>query len=243
VDAEGIVVDEIPPDCRLVYVTPAHQFPLGVPMSPWRRSELVAWAGRHGAAILEDDYDSEFRFTDDPLESLYGELASQAPDELTIQAGFISGPDGAPMLFINPTWTGDPTDGAHWVKMIEELGTPARSLAAPTPYIEPLRRRDQMFGLHGWHWAIRTRTLGALTAPAVAALGHVRPRRPIHRHPPAGRSLSPSAGGSAPRPSSGDCSRRTGSRCCRSPRQATTPTSGSSRRHRFPDRRPGAPAQ
>ncbi|WP_433191342.1 PLP-dependent aminotransferase family protein [Actinoallomurus sp. CA-150999] len=72
VDAEGIVVDEIPPDCRLVYVTPAHQFPLGVPMSQRRRSELVAWAGRHGAAILEDDYDSEFRFTDDPLGSLYG---------------------------------------------------------------------------------------------------------------------------------------------------------------------------
>jgi GntR family transcriptional regulator/MocR family aminotransferase len=69
-DAEGIVVAEIPHDCRLVYVTPAHQFPLGMPMSPRRKIELISWAERHDAAILEDDYDAEFRFTDDPLEPL-----------------------------------------------------------------------------------------------------------------------------------------------------------------------------
>jgi GntR family transcriptional regulator/MocR family aminotransferase len=71
VDAEGIVVEEIPDDCRLVYVTPAHQFPLGMPMSPRRRRALIAWSERHDAAILEDDYDTEFRFTDDPLETLH----------------------------------------------------------------------------------------------------------------------------------------------------------------------------
>ncbi|TCC30864.1 PLP-dependent aminotransferase family protein [Kribbella speibonae] len=70
VDAEGLVVARIPPETRLVYVTPSHQFPLGMPMSESRRTELLAWAARHDAAIVEDDYDSEFRFTGRPLTPL-----------------------------------------------------------------------------------------------------------------------------------------------------------------------------
>jgi len=70
VDAEGLVVDALPRDARLVYVTPSHQFPLGTAMSLARRLALLAWAERHGAAILEDDYDSEFRFDGRPLEPL-----------------------------------------------------------------------------------------------------------------------------------------------------------------------------
>ncbi|MDQ0380027.1 MocR-like pyridoxine biosynthesis transcription factor PdxR [Amycolatopsis thermophila] len=70
VDEEGIVVDAIPDGCRLVYVTPSHQFPLGVPMSMARRLALIEWACRNDAAILEDDYDTEFRYTGRPLEPL-----------------------------------------------------------------------------------------------------------------------------------------------------------------------------
>lgn len=70
VDAEGLVVEALPPDARLVYVTPSHQFPLGVPMSLPRRLALLAWAERHGAAIIEDDYDSELRFDGRPLDPL-----------------------------------------------------------------------------------------------------------------------------------------------------------------------------
>ncbi|QFG26942.1 PLP-dependent aminotransferase family protein [Actinomadura sp. WMMB 499] len=70
VDAEGVVVAEIPDDCRLVYVTPSHQFPLGTPMSLRRKLDLLAWARRRGAVIVEDDYDSELTFTDRPLEPL-----------------------------------------------------------------------------------------------------------------------------------------------------------------------------
>jgi GntR family transcriptional regulator / MocR family aminotransferase len=70
VDPEGIVVDAIAPRTRVVYVTPSHQFPLGVSMSLRRRLSLLAWAGRHHAAIIEDDYDSEFRFYDRPIEPL-----------------------------------------------------------------------------------------------------------------------------------------------------------------------------
>ena len=70
VDDQGMVVDAIPPGTRLVYVTPSHQFPLGMSMSLPRRLALLAWAERHQAAILEDDYDSEFRFAGRPIEPL-----------------------------------------------------------------------------------------------------------------------------------------------------------------------------
>ncbi|MFG1626121.1 PLP-dependent aminotransferase family protein [Kribbella sp. NPDC049227] len=70
VDDKGLVVDALPDNARLVYVTPAHQFPLGVPMSLPRRLALLEWAARTGAIIIEDDYDSEFRFGGRPLEPL-----------------------------------------------------------------------------------------------------------------------------------------------------------------------------
>jgi GntR family transcriptional regulator/MocR family aminotransferase len=70
VDAEGLIVDALPEDARLVFVTPSHQFPLGVTMSLRRRLALLEWAERVDAAILEDDYDSEFRYHGRPLEPL-----------------------------------------------------------------------------------------------------------------------------------------------------------------------------
>ncbi|GAA2472478.1 PLP-dependent aminotransferase family protein [Terrabacter carboxydivorans] len=70
VDGEGIVVEALPEAARLVYVTPSHQHPTGVAMSHSRRIALLEWAVRHGAVIVEDDYDSEFRFADRPLEPL-----------------------------------------------------------------------------------------------------------------------------------------------------------------------------
>jgi len=70
VDAEGLVVDAIPPRTRLLYVTPSHQFPLGMSMSLPRRLALLAWAQRHDAAVVEDDYDSEFRYGGRPIQPL-----------------------------------------------------------------------------------------------------------------------------------------------------------------------------
>ena len=70
VDSEGLVVEALPTDARVVYVTPSHQFPLGMAMSLSRRRALLAWAERHNAVIVEDDYDSEFRFGGRPLEPL-----------------------------------------------------------------------------------------------------------------------------------------------------------------------------
>jgi GntR family transcriptional regulator/MocR family aminotransferase len=70
VDAEGLRVDALPPDARAVYVTPSHQYPLGMPMSLARRTALLDWAVQRNAAVIEDDYDSEFRFGGRPIEPL-----------------------------------------------------------------------------------------------------------------------------------------------------------------------------
>lgn len=73
VDAEGMQLrDTSLRDARLVYVTPAHQFPLGVTMSLHRRLELLKWARQAGALIFEDDYDSEYRFAGRPVPALQG---------------------------------------------------------------------------------------------------------------------------------------------------------------------------
>ena len=70
VDSEGLVVEALPAEAKVVYVTPSHQFPLGVAMSLSRRRALLAWAERNNAVVVEDDYDSEFRFGGRPLEPL-----------------------------------------------------------------------------------------------------------------------------------------------------------------------------
>jgi len=81
-DGEGLDIAEgerRSPDARLVYVTPSHQYPLGVTMSLGRRLALLEWAHRVGGWILEDDYDSEFRYSGRPLASLQGLDAPDPP--------------------------------------------------------------------------------------------------------------------------------------------------------------------
>jgi GntR family transcriptional regulator / MocR family aminotransferase len=70
VDDQGLIVDLLPPSARIVYVTPSHQYPLGMTMSMPRRRALLRWAEHHDAAVIEDDYDTEFRYVDRPLEPL-----------------------------------------------------------------------------------------------------------------------------------------------------------------------------
>lgn len=60
------------PDARLAYVTPSHQYPLGVTLSLPRRLALLEWARRANAWVVEDDYDSEFRYAGRPLAALQG---------------------------------------------------------------------------------------------------------------------------------------------------------------------------
>jgi GntR family transcriptional regulator/MocR family aminotransferase len=77
VKRDGIAVSELPEAARLVFVTPSHQLPTGASMSLPRRLELLEWARRRGAVVIEDDYDSEFHYSGAPLPALQG-LASAA---------------------------------------------------------------------------------------------------------------------------------------------------------------------
>ena len=79
VDGEGLVVDgRRLRGARLVYTTPAHQYPLGVTMSVARRLALLRWARGSGAVLFEDDYDGEYRYQGHPIPALQG-LEPDAP--------------------------------------------------------------------------------------------------------------------------------------------------------------------
>jgi GntR family transcriptional regulator / MocR family aminotransferase len=74
IDGDGIDVARAiksSPAARAVYVTPANQFPLGTVMSAERRVELLSWAARAGAWIIEDEYDAEYRYSGKPIASLH----------------------------------------------------------------------------------------------------------------------------------------------------------------------------
>jgi len=79
VDQQGLKVDELKKRSRedarrlkLVYVTPSHQYPTGVVMSLPRRLDLLSWADKYGTYIIEDDYDSEYRYKGRPIPALAG---------------------------------------------------------------------------------------------------------------------------------------------------------------------------
>ncbi|MFC4586197.1 MocR-like pyridoxine biosynthesis transcription factor PdxR [Sphaerisporangium corydalis] len=72
VDEQGVIPAELPGDLRVLFTTPAHQYPLGGRLPIPRRERLLAWARRTGAVVVEDDYDAEFRYDVAPLAALYG---------------------------------------------------------------------------------------------------------------------------------------------------------------------------
>lgn len=80
VDKEGIRVRDVkqPSSPKLIFVTPSHQYPLGSHLSLERRQDLIQFAKQHHSWIVEDDYDSEFRFSGNPYPSLQG-LETNAP--------------------------------------------------------------------------------------------------------------------------------------------------------------------
>jgi GntR family transcriptional regulator / MocR family aminotransferase len=73
VDEDGLNIDRLPAlarRARLIYVTPSHQFPTGAIMPIARRLALLAWAATHGSYVVEDDYDSEYRYEGRPIEAM-----------------------------------------------------------------------------------------------------------------------------------------------------------------------------
>jgi GntR family transcriptional regulator/MocR family aminotransferase len=89
VDEDGLVADALstaPADARLLYVTPSHQYPLGGRLPVERRLAVLQWAGERDALVVEDDYDSEFRFGAAPVPA----LASLDPDGRVAYVGTLS---------------------------------------------------------------------------------------------------------------------------------------------------------
>ncbi|MBO4123372.1 PLP-dependent aminotransferase family protein [Cupriavidus gilardii] len=87
VDDSGLDVEDginMAPHARAAFVTPSHQYPLGMPLSMARRNALLAWARANGAWIVEDDYDSELRYVGHPFPSLQG----LAPDRVVYLGTF-----------------------------------------------------------------------------------------------------------------------------------------------------------
>ncbi len=72
-DPCGICTERLPieADCRLIYVAPSHQYPLGGVLPAKRRIALLEYARMHSAYVIEDDYDSEFRYRGEPIQSLW----------------------------------------------------------------------------------------------------------------------------------------------------------------------------
>jgi GntR family transcriptional regulator/MocR family aminotransferase len=116
IDSDGLVAHEIRAGARLVYVTPSHQFPVGVSMSVARRLELIEWARRSGAVIVEDDYDSEYRYNGPPLPSMQG-LARGTPVVYIgtfskvmfpgLRIGYVVAPEKLATAFTRAKWLAD----------------------------------------------------------------------------------------------------------------------------------------
>jgi GntR family transcriptional regulator/MocR family aminotransferase len=132
VDRDGLVVDALPRRIRVVYVTPSHQYPLGVSMTLARRRSLLTWAERNNAAIIEDDYDSEFRFGGRPLEPLLTLDASGRVVYVgtfsktllpTLRLGFVVAPRSL-------------RDAVHKAKYMTDWHTSTILQAALTPFID-----------------------------------------------------------------------------------------------------------
>jgi GntR family transcriptional regulator/MocR family aminotransferase len=130
VDGEGLRVDVLE-GVDAVMVTPAHQFPLGVVLSPERRAALVGWAIETGALVLEDDYDSEYRYDRAPV----GVVQGLAPEHVAL-AGSVS-KTLAPGLRLG--WVAPPQQIAAEViaaKQRDDLGTPVVEQLALADFIE-----------------------------------------------------------------------------------------------------------
>jgi GntR family transcriptional regulator/MocR family aminotransferase len=120
VDESGLLVNNLTDfpseSLRLVYVTPSHQFPTGSTLSLARRLELLAWAQHHRALILEDDYDSEYRYGDRPIPALQGLDRHHSVIYIgtfskvlfpSLRIGYLVVPPSLVSLFAQAKWLGD----------------------------------------------------------------------------------------------------------------------------------------
>lgn len=120
VDESGIVVDALTSNStnrlKLVYVTPSHQFPTGVTLTLPRRLDLLAWAEKTGAMIVEDDYDSEFRYCSRPIPALQGLAGGDSVIYVgtfskvlfpSLRIGYLVAPPSLARIFARAKWLTD----------------------------------------------------------------------------------------------------------------------------------------
>ena len=93
----------------------------------------------------------------------YDVLVSALPDELTVQLGVVSGPDGQPVVYLSPTWSGIPSASPAWIDKLQNLGTPILVQVAEMPYHGLLHLLDPYIKW-GRHYEMRTRTLRRFSA-------------------------------------------------------------------------------
>lgn len=99
----------------------------------------------------------------------YDALLGSLPDALTVGCGVISAPDGAPVVFLAPTWVGDPDEAGHWLSEVRRLGDPIFEQIAPMPPSAQLHLLDD-FVPRGRHYELRTVNVDALSAGVIEAL-------------------------------------------------------------------------
>lgn len=119
VDQSGMVVEAFATSTtsvKLVYITPSHQCPTGVVLSLPRRLSLLAWAQQSGAMILEDDYDSEFRYDERPIPALQGLAVGNSVIYIgtfskvlfpSLRIGYIVAPPQLASVIARAKWLGD----------------------------------------------------------------------------------------------------------------------------------------
>jgi GntR family transcriptional regulator/MocR family aminotransferase len=120
VDHSGIVVEKLAARSanriKAVYVTPSHQFPTGAVLSLPRRLELLGWSANSGAVIIEDDYDSEFRYGSRPIPALQGLAESENVIYVgtfskvlfpSLRAGYLVVPETLARIFGRARWLAD----------------------------------------------------------------------------------------------------------------------------------------
>jgi GntR family transcriptional regulator/MocR family aminotransferase len=164
VDDEGIDViagERTAPRAKLAYVTPSHQFPLGAVMSASRRLALLSWARRVGAWIVEDDYDSEFRYAGRPLACLQGLDVEQRRDS-----------EGARVLYVG-TFSKTLVPGLRVAYLVvpEQLVDAFRSARAATDRHPPTVTQGVLTDfIRDGHYARHVRRVRALYAERQATL-------------------------------------------------------------------------
>jgi hypothetical protein len=99
----------------------------------------------------------------------YAEVMSCAPKELSILAGTLTGPDGSPVAFLGPIWTGEMTEGAEFVRSLETLGRPLLSQVFPMSLAALLALYDSHV-VNGRHYELRTRWLADLTPEIISTM-------------------------------------------------------------------------